>query len=65
MKTLKCDICNYEARGGTFEAWMESLKPHYMTAHPDVMNNPSHTQKDMENWMAENRKRFESQPEDK
>ena len=37
MKTLKCDICEFEAQGATFEEWMNTLKSHYGQAHMDVM----------------------------
>lgn len=59
MKTLKCDICEVTAQGETFEAWMEALKPHYFSAHADVMKNSSHTKEDMDKWMAENKARFD------
>jgi hypothetical protein len=59
MKTLKCDLCDVTAEGETFEDWMNALRPHYMEAHSDVMNDSSHTKEDMEDWMAENRARFE------
>lgn len=59
MKTLKCDLCDYEAQGETFEGWMNALMPHYMEAHADVMNNPDHTAADQQNWMAENKARFD------
>ncbi len=61
MKTLKCDLCEVTAEGETFEDWMNALRPHYMEAHADVMNDPNHTKEDMENWMAENRARFEAE----
>lgn len=60
MKTLKCDLCNATADGETFEEWMQALRPHYIEAHADVMNDPSRGQEDMERWMAENRARFEA-----
>ncbi len=60
MKTLKCDLCEVTAEGETFEAWMEALKPHYFTAHPEVMNDPTKTKEDMMKWMDENKARFES-----
>lgn len=60
MKTLKCDRCEYEAQGDTFEDWMAALRPHYMEAHSDVMNDPTQGQEEMERWMAENRARFDS-----
>ena len=59
MKTLKCDLCDHEAQGETFEDWMEALKPHYMEAHAYVMNDPSKTKEDMMEWMTENKARFE------
>jgi predicted small metal-binding protein len=60
MKTLKCDRCDHEAQGETFAEWMNGLKPHYREAHPDVMNDSSKTKEDMEQWMAENKARFEA-----
>ena len=60
MKTLKCDLCEYEAQGETFEEWMEALKPHYREVHADVMNDPSKTKEDMQKWMVENKARFDS-----
>lgn len=59
MKTLKCDLCSYKESGETFEAWMQALMPHYMTAHADVMNNPKLGKAEQEKWMIENKKRFE------
>jgi hypothetical protein len=60
MKTLKCDLCDVTAEGETFEEWMTALRPHYMEAHAEVMNDPGHGQEHMEKWMAENRARFEA-----
>jgi hypothetical protein len=60
MKTLKCDLCDVTAEGETFEEWMTALRPHYMGAHAEVMNDPGHGQEHMEKWMAENRARFEA-----
>ena len=60
MKTLKCDLCDVTASGETFEDWMNALRPHYMEAHADVMQNSSHTKEDMEKWMSENRARFDA-----
>jgi len=60
MKTLKCDLCDVTAEGETFEDWMNALRPHYMEAHADVMNDPEKGQQQMERWMAENRARFEA-----
>ena len=60
MKKMKCDLCEYEAEGETFEAWMEALKPHYFEAHPEVMKDPNKTAEDMEQWMTANKARFET-----
>jgi hypothetical protein len=60
MKSLKCDLCNATAEGETFEQWMEALTPHYMQAHPEVMNDPSHDKAYMDKWKAENRARFDA-----
>ena len=60
MKTLKCDLCDHEARGETFEDWMRALMPHYMEAHADVMNDPGKGEEERVRWMAENRARFDA-----
>ena len=60
MKTLKCDLCEETADGETFEDWMTALRPHYMAAHADVMSNPSHGKAEMEQWMADNKARFDA-----
>ena len=60
MKILKCDLCEHEAQGETFEEWMKALQPHYSEVHSEVMKDQSHTKEDMEKWMAENMARFEA-----
>lgn len=60
MKALKCDLCEAMAEGETFEEWMDALRPHYMEAHADVMQNPKNGKEEMEKWMVENRARFEA-----
>ena len=64
MKTMKCDLCDHQAQGETFEEWMNALKPHYMTAHADVMQqhvgNPEEMKTKMGAWMKENQERFEA-----
>ncbi len=59
MKMLACDLCDHQAKGETFEAWMEALKPHYFEAHQDVMKDSSKTKQDMEMWMVAAKKRFD------
>ena len=64
MKTVKCDLCNATAQGKDFEEWMNNLKPHYMQAHAEVMSDSSKGEEDMKKWMAENKARFDAQPDD-
>jgi predicted RNase H-like HicB family nuclease len=65
MKTLKCDLCEHETQGETFEEWMENLKPHYMEAHAEIMAGkagltPEEQKTEMEKWMDENKVRFDA-----
>jgi hypothetical protein len=65
MKTLKCDLCEHEVQGETYEEWMNALKPHYGEAHADVMKgkaNLSDEEKkaEMQKWMDENKARFDA-----
>ena len=60
MKNLKCDLCDHVAQGETFEDWMMALMPHYMEAHADVMKDPSKGEAEKQQWMAENRARFDA-----
>ncbi|PIT92482.1 MAG: hypothetical protein COU08_02115 [Candidatus Harrisonbacteria bacterium CG10_big_fil_rev_8_21_14_0_10_42_17] len=64
MKTLKCDICDFEAQGATFEEWMEALKPHYAEKHTEFMKAQGERSKEeqmaeMQKWMDENKARFD------
>ncbi len=65
MKTLKCDLCDHEAQGETFEAWMDAMKPHYAEVHTDFMQEQENKSKEeqmaeMLKWMKENKTRFEN-----
>lgn len=60
MKTLKCDLCDVEVAGDTFEDWMNALRPHYVQAHADVMNDPKNGPEEMQRWMTDNRARFDA-----
>ena len=65
MKTLKCDLCDHEAQGETFEEWMNALKPHYAEAHADMMakegeKSPEEQQAGMKKWMEEAKARFDA-----
>ena len=65
MKTLKCDICDHEAQGETFEEWMNALKPHYAEAHAEVMKGKANLTEEeqkteMQKWMVDNKARFEA-----
>ena len=64
MKKLKCDLCDHEAQGETFEEWMNALKPHYTEAHAEVMQSkkgtPEEMKAEMMKWVAENKTRFDA-----
>lgn len=60
MKTVKCDLCAETAQGETFDEWMKALYPHYVKAHPEIMNDPNKTKEDGAKWMAANKKRFDA-----
>ena len=65
MKTLKCDLCDHEAEGETFEEWVNALKPHYADAHAEVMKGKANLTEEeqkaeMQKWMDENKARFEA-----
>jgi len=65
VKTLKCDLCDHEAQGETFEDWMKNLMPHYMEAHADVMKGKDGmSEEDMkaekDKWMVANKTRFDA-----
>lgn len=65
MKILKCDLCDFEAQGETFEAWLENMKPHYAVEHADFMKEQSVKSKEdqmqeMQRWMEKNQARFEA-----
>lgn len=64
MKTLKCDLCDHEAQGETFEEWMEAMKPHYAEAHAGFMQQQGEKSEEeqkagMQKWMEENKARFD------
>jgi len=68
MKTMKCNLCDHTAEGETFEAWMEAMKSHYGEAHADFMKQQGERSKEeqmaeMQKWMADNKARFDAQPE--
>ena len=65
MKKLKCDLCDHEAQGETFEEWMNALKPHYAEAHAEVMKGKANLTEEkqkaeMQKWMSENKVRFDT-----
>ncbi|MEM7430933.1 MAG: hypothetical protein AAF351_03220 [Pseudomonadota bacterium] len=60
MTALSCDLCDHIAEGETFEDWMIALRPHYMESHADVMADSSRGQEEMQQWMADNRARFDA-----
>lgn len=70
MKTLKCDMCDFEAQGETFEDWMKAIKAHYGKKHAEFMKLQSERSDEdkkveMHRWDIENMARFDAAPEDK
>lgn len=62
---MKCDLCEFEAQGETFEEWMNNLKPHWAVAHEDIMQekmalSEEEQKADMKKWMDENKARFDT-----
>ena len=60
MKALSCDLCDFVAEGETFEDWMQALAPHYAAAHADEMNDPANGPAEQQQWMADNKARFDA-----
>jgi hypothetical protein len=65
MKTLTCDLCDHEESAETFEEWMGKLRPHYASAHVEVMKGKAgltdaEQQEQMKKWMLDNKARFET-----
>ena len=58
MKTLTCDLCDFEAQGKDFNEWSYAIKPHYANAHPNMLSDPS--AEDIEKWVAKNTARFDA-----
>ena len=64
MKKVKCDLCDHTVEAETFDEWMQKLQPHYMEAHAEFMKEKANLPQDqqqaeMQNWMKENKERFE------
>lgn len=64
MKTLKCNICDYEAQGEMFEALMEALNLIMLKSTRSFMKQQSNRSEaeqkvEMKKWEIENRARFD------
>lgn len=63
MKSLTCDICDFEAEAATFEEWFAAMQSHYMTAHADIMKDMmTKPKEDGDKWVAEAKARFDAAP---
>ena len=61
MKSLKCDACEFEAQGETFDAWFKAMHAHYMIVHADLMKEMMGKPKEEgEKWMAEAKAKFDA-----
>lgn len=61
MKTMKCDICDKEFSGETFEAWFKQMQSHYQADHIEFMKQSQGKSKEEGmNWVADMKAKFES-----
>jgi len=61
MKSLKCDACEFEARGETFDDWFKAMHSHYTTEHVDLMKAmEGKPREEGEKWMAEAKAKFDA-----
>ena len=61
MKSLKCDVCKFEAQGEDFEAWFKAMYAHYVSDHADIMKAMEGKSKEEgEKWMADAKARFDA-----
>lgn len=61
MKSLKCDMCEVEIQGETFDDWFKAMHTHYMTEHADLMKAMEGKPKEEgDKWMAEAKARFDA-----
>ena len=60
MKTITCLDCDQRFSGETAEHVMEAMMPHYMTQHPDLMNESAEGLRD--GWFVELNERFDTAP---
>lgn len=60
MKSLKCDLCQFEARGETFDDWFKAMHAHWEAMHADIMaeKQKTGTKEEGEKWMAEAKAKF-------
>ena len=61
MATMKCDMCEKDFSGDTFEDWFNQMKGHYMSDHADFMAQSQNKSKEEGmKWMADMKSKFES-----
>jgi hypothetical protein len=63
MKSLKCDICEFEAQGETFDDWFKAMRAHYSAEHADwmkAMAGKPEAKEEGEKWMAKARAKFDA-----
>ena len=62
MKSLKCDLCDHQITGDTFENWFSNARKHWEQMHQDVMKKMQETgtKEEGQKWMAEAKRKFEA-----
>jgi len=61
MRSLKCDVCEFEGQGETFADWFKTMHAHYVAKHADLMKTMEGKPKEEgEKWMAEAKAKFDA-----
>ncbi len=61
MKKLKCDLCEVEISGETFEEWSAAMQAHYAEVHADAMNEMmTRPKEEGDKWMEDAKARFDT-----
>lgn len=64
MKSLKCDLCESEIQGETFDNWFKAMHAHWTVEHADKMKEMQETgtKEEGEKWMADAKAKFDAAP---
>lgn len=61
MKSLKCDLCEFNVQAETFDDWFKAMHTHWQNSHADLMQvMAGRPKEDGEKWMAEAKAKFDA-----